>query len=96
MIKQKDDVVYIQDPSPLWKFWSPIQIDNSPAIVISLQQDQAIALLLKKDHALGKQIDENTMKEAHKVKVEFGKVNTLIGRSKEGVDFDLCKPLPKT
>jgi len=24
VIKQKDDVVYISDPNPDWRFWSPL------------------------------------------------------------------------
>jgi hypothetical protein len=37
--KQKDDVVYISDPNPEWKFWSALRIggDSGPlAIAISL------------------------------------------------------------
>ena len=36
VIKQKDDVVYIADPSPNWKFWSPIKIGNALSLTISL------------------------------------------------------------
>lgn len=36
VIKQKDDVVYIADPSPNWKFWSPIKVGNALSLTISL------------------------------------------------------------
>lgn len=42
VIKQKDDVVYISDPSPDWKYWSPLKIggeNGSLSITISLQKD---------------------------------------------------------
>ena len=54
--KQKDDVVYISDPSPDWKFWSPLRIGGDQgalSITISLQSNLAIALLLRKFNALG-------------------------------------------
>jgi hypothetical protein len=40
VIKQKDDVVYISDPSSNWRFWSPLRIggdSGSLSIAISLQ-----------------------------------------------------------
>jgi hypothetical protein len=50
VIKQKDDVVYISDPKADWKYWGALKVgqQGTPAITISLQKDQAIALLLKK------------------------------------------------
>ena len=56
VIKQKEDVVYIADPSPEWGYWSPIKIGGDQgalSITISLQKDQAIGLLLKKYNAQG-------------------------------------------
>jgi hypothetical protein len=52
VIKQKDDVVYISDPRADWKYWGTLKIgqQGTPAITISLQKDQAIALLLKKQN----------------------------------------------
>jgi len=37
VIKQKDDVVYISDPSPEWRYWSHIKIGDALALTISLQ-----------------------------------------------------------
>lgn len=54
VIKQKDDVVYIADPSSDWRYWSPIRIGGEQgalSLTISLQKDQAIGLLLKKYNA---------------------------------------------
>ena len=39
VIKQKDDVVYITEPSLEWKFWSPVRVggeNGALAIVIAL------------------------------------------------------------
>jgi hypothetical protein len=55
VIKQKDDVVYISDPKADWRYWGALKVGDkgTPAITISLQKDQAIALLLKKSNAQG-------------------------------------------
>jgi len=55
VIKQKEDVVYISEPRPEWRYWSPLQIGGdkgSLSITISIRHSQAIALLLRKFNAL--------------------------------------------
>jgi F0F1-type ATP synthase alpha subunit len=102
VIKQKDDVVYISDPSPDWAFWSPLRVggDNgSLSIAISLQNEQAIALLLRKYNALGKEVLRSsslpTMKAAFGAVIDcFG--NKIKGAAASVYDIDITKHLPKT
>lgn len=105
VIKQKDDVVYIADPSPDWRYWSPLKIggDNgSLSITISLQKDQAIALLLRKYNALGSTAFTKPAGGLN-VKVKFGSIGNALGQIlKEGgssageYELDISKNLEKT
>ena len=104
VIKQKDDVVYIADPSPEWRFWSPIKIGDSLSLTISLQKDQAIALLLNKYNAQAGDTFKSVA--SSKVTTQFGAVNGILGnqikKSYDGqakasaYEFDLSGPLQKT
>jgi hypothetical protein len=47
--QQKEDVIYIRNPDPRWKYLSLLNIGkHRQALTIALQKDKAIALLLNK------------------------------------------------
>ena len=96
VIKQKDDVVYIADPSPSWKFWSPIKIGDALSLTISLQKDQAIALLLNKYNASSG--DTLAPIGSQKIKTKFGSVNYLLGDQSGSANYevDISQSLNKT
>ena len=95
VIKQKDDVVYIADPSPSWKFWSPIKIGNALSLTISLQKDQAIALLLNKYNATSS--DTLGTAISSKIKTKFGAVNYLLSNQSDAhYEVDISHTLQKT
>lgn len=77
VIKQKEDVVYISDPNPEWRYWGPLKVGDVPSITISIQNNQAIALLLKKYNALG--TEKFSTVSSNKVKARFGAVNNSFG-----------------
>ena len=87
VIKQKDDVVYIADPSPSWKFWSPIKIGDALSLTISLQKDQAIALLLNKYNASSG--DTLAPIGSQKIKTKFGSVNYLLGDQSGSTNYEV-------
>lgn len=104
MIKQKDDVVYISDPREEWGYMSPLRIGGAKgplSLTISLQKDQAIALLLQKHNVITSDVTIST-ENSVQVKATFGAINTVLGKTiKEGelgnsFDIDLSSRLAKT
>lgn len=82
--------MYISDPDISWKFWSPLKIgENGLSIAIALQKDQAIALLLKKQNAVGNRVTVN--EKGAKVKVRFGSVTTMLGQKLNETESTACK-----
>ncbi len=103
VIKQKDDVVYISDPKADWRYWGALKVGDkgTPAITISLQKDQAIALLLKKSNAQG--TDNINAEGSSKVKAHFGVINNFLGEqlnetTQPGTEYqvDFSETLRKT
>ena len=69
--------MYIADPNPEWRYWSPLKVGDVPSLTISIQKDQAIALLLKKYNAQG--TEKFSTGSSNKVKARFGTVNNSLG-----------------
>ena len=103
MIKQKEDVVYIADPSPEWRYWSPIKIGEALSLTIALQKDQAIALMLNKYQAqAGDKFKSGAPAQS---KAVFGAVNGILGNQiknngdevgRQAYQFDISEALAKT
>jgi len=77
--------VYISDPSESWSFWSPLRVggdSGSLSIAISLQSEQAIALLLRKYNALGKGVLSSA--STVRVNAAFGAINDSLGNLIKG------------
>lgn len=60
VIKQKDDVVYINGVNPRWRFLSPLSIgkNNALSLTLALYNQDAIGLLLKKQSVIGEAVNK--------------------------------------